>query len=406
MANDDHGLSGLFGDDGVPATSKPKAPAAVPADDDLPPVIDDADKSPLDLLADKIGLDLTEEDDDELPPAAAEAEDEPEAFHRSPFQAEAPADEAEEPASEAHDPFSIALTQGAVGPIGMGAGEEVSPQAAAMPLPRTAPPAEAHQGGILCFLVSGDDDRGRKRTLEALNVAAGNGAVRLRSLPEEPEEMDRVLEDALSTTDCDYVAFLSGGTEPADDWALECSKAFAELPKTGALSVCAANADPLSPWARVAFFMDEAERKKGRSQGSDTMVFRKSVLRELHEQLGPILRDGHLLDAISGRGHRINPATEARVSIATPSDRREVMRRVRLQAKRSASLQARKMNPVVRYLMVPAMFLSSPFRLMAVRKAAKEAVGGAQFREVASKAMMAVLADRRVRAMTLLTGGK
>jgi hypothetical protein len=405
MAHDDHGLSGLFGEDGAPlGSNKPKGRAVPNEDSDMPPVIEDADKSPLDLLADRIGMDLREDEDDE----AEEPGDAP--FRRSPFQAEASdeelAEEEEELAAASHDPFSIALSQGAIGRIGTDTMERVRPQAAAMPLPRTAPPAEAQEGGILCFLLTGDDDRGRKRTLEALNVAAGNGAVRLRSLPEDPDEMDRVLEDALSTTDCDYVAFLSGGTEPADDWALESAKAFAELPRTGALSVCAANADPLSPWARVAFFMDEAERKKGRSQGSDTMVFRKSVLRELHEQLGPILRDGHLLNAISGRGHRISPATEARVSIATPSDRREVMRRVKLQARRSAKLQARKMNPVMRLLMVPAMFLSAPFRLMAVRKAAKEAVGGAQFREVASKAMMAVLADRRVRAMTLLTGGK
>jgi hypothetical protein len=82
------------------------------------------------------------------------------------------------------------------------------------------------------------------------------------------------------------------------------------------------------------------------------------------------------------------------------------MRRVRRQARQSAWLQARRTNPVARLFLAPAMFLSVPFRLLAVRKAAKESVGGTQFREVASKALMAVLADRRVRAMTLLSPGK
>ena len=66
MAND-HGLSGLFGQDGEMRSKEPAKPAVEPETEaDLPPVLDDADKSPLAMLADKIGL----EEEQDVPPAA------------------------------------------------------------------------------------------------------------------------------------------------------------------------------------------------------------------------------------------------------------------------------------------------------------------------------------------------
>ena len=77
---EDHGLSGLFGNKG---DDKKKAP-------DLPPVVDDADASPLERLAKKLG--------DQDPYADTASDDE---LHHSPFgltvpQADAAAAEAPE----------------------------------------------------------------------------------------------------------------------------------------------------------------------------------------------------------------------------------------------------------------------------------------------------------------------
>ncbi|WP_198912275.1 glycosyltransferase [Parvularcula mediterranea] len=434
----DHGLSGLFGEDGSIRVKDRKNDEPAPAvEEELPPVLEDADRSPLDMLADKIGMGDPEPTPPPAPPAPAPVAAKPEPTPE-PKPAEVPANPldaamsggeerraAPEPADaepQAYDPFAAAFAAGS-----MAASEQSerrapdpapvhTPEASTPPTERetVAPklepasmrPASAENGGILCFLVPSDNDRGRRRTLEAINVAAGNGAVRLRALPADPDAMDQVLEEAVSSAECDFVAFLSAGTEPADDWALECVRAFEEMPSAGAVTVRAANADPLSTWARVAFFMDEAERQKGRSRGFDTMVFRRSALNEIGEKLGFAVRNGRLVSAVEGRGHKIALATEARVSISTPSDRREVFRYIREQARLAARQSARQKNPVSRLFTALFILAGYPFRILAVRKAAKRSVGTTQFREVASKIAMAVFADRRVRATTMLFPGK
>lgn len=429
MAND-HGLSGLFGEDGNVRVKKPEPSKEASKNDDLPPVLDDADKSPLDLLADKIGG----FDDEEKaakpvaptpPPPAAHREAVPEPEASPPELAPPPAAEARpaepprlqrrddepyyqrpaEPSEDGHDAFAAAL--GASGVVRQApATPKMSAAKPAAPLPTRGAAPEHLPGGILCFLLPSNDDRARRRTLEAINVAAGTGAVRLRSLPREPGLMDEALLEALATTDCDLVCFLSAGTEPADDWALEIQKVFQEYPSAGAVTVRAANADPLSPWARVGFFMDEVERQRGLAGGFDTMVFRASALREIGEQLGVAIRNGRVVPAIEGRGHRVVTASEARVSIATPGDRREVIRHVKEQAKLAARQRAEGKNPVVRFILAIGTLLSFPFRVLTVRKAAKRSIGSTQFREVASKAAMAILADRHTRARTLMFPGK
>lgn len=445
MAND-HGLSGLFGQDGEMRSKEPAKPAVEPETEaDLPPVLDDADKSPLAMLADKIGL----EEEQDVPPAApaeppapvAEAAPEPEPVATAevedtavaepaldddqvydPFGAAMNAAEAEE--APAQEPETLAAAVAAAAPAAEpkppAPEEKAHPNAGPISRrqigPRLGPEARGHkaftaeampnQGGILCFLVMGGDGKGRRRTLEALNVAAGNGGVRLRALPHDAETMDEVLDDALATTDCAYVAFLSSGTEPADDWANECAAVFRDLPRAAGVSVRAANSDPLSPWARVAFFMDEAERHDGRSGGFDTMVFRLSALQELEDKLGPAIRNGRLIAAVEGRGHEIAEAAEARVTISTPSDRKEAIKYVREKARMAARASARRKNFLIRPFIAMGIVMGYPFRILKVRKAAKHAVGSTQFREVASKAAAAVFADRRVRAWTMLFPGK
>ncbi|GGY43317.1 glycosyltransferase family protein [Parvularcula lutaonensis] len=422
MGND-HGLSGLFDEDGSVRVKKPASKKSdAPKNDDLPPVLDDADKSPLHLLADKIGFDPSEGSAAPAPPPPPEKappapEPEPEAFAPElappppPSRPAAPKPAAAEapryrPADDGgHDAFAAALGAEPVArqpaPV-----PEMSAAKPAESLPRRGAPAPAVGGSILCFLIPSDDDRARRRTLEAINVAAGTGSVRLRSLPRDPSLMDEALFDALATSDSEFVAFLSAGTEPADDWAIEVQKVFEEYPSAGAVTVRAANADPLSPWARVGFFMDEVERQNGLASGLDTMVFRASVLREIGEQLGVVIRNGRLASAVEGRGHRIVTASEARVSIATPGDRREVIRHVKEQARLAARQRAKGKNPFTRFILAAGILLGYPFRIMTVRAAAKKSIGSTQFREVASKAAMAILADRHTRARTMLFPGK
>lgn len=367
----DHGLAGLFGDDGaVRRKPEPEVTVETAATEDLPPVLDNADKSPLDLLSDKMEL-------EKGPPDVA-----------------TPLPQARERREE---PVPPPVTEDRLG--------DETARVAGLSTTYDDPYADADEDGILCFLLDSDDDRARKRTLAALNVAAGNGSVSLRTLPSDPDLMDQTLEEALDQTECGLVAFLSAGTEPADDWAIECQRAFDGAPRTAAMTVRGANADPLSPWARVAFFMDEAERQKGIAVGFDTMVFRKAALREMGDKLGQAVRTGALVSAVQGRGHRIGKAPEARVSIATPSARPEVMARVKDNARLAARLRAKGKSAPRRFLAAVSVMLSYPFRIMAVRAAAKRSVGSIQFREVASKAAMAVFADRRVRAATLIKPG-
>jgi hypothetical protein len=152
--------------------------------------------------------------------------------------------------------------------------------------------------------------------------------------------------------------------------------------------------------------MDEAERQIGIARGFDTMVFRVSALRELGDQLGVAVRNGNLVPAIQGRGHRIGNAPEARVSLLTPSKRRDVLDHVREQARLAARIKAKGRGPLRRTLSAAGIMLSVPMRIMAVRSAAKRSIGSTQFREVASKATMAIFADRRVRALTMLKPGR
>ncbi|MEE4208721.1 MAG: hypothetical protein V2I43_05595, partial [Parvularcula sp.] len=84
----DHGLAGLFGDDGeLIANSRSKeaeAPTPAPAPD-LPPVLKDADKSPLARLSDQMGYDYAadnrveddafEKDEDPFAPDVREIEE-------------------------------------------------------------------------------------------------------------------------------------------------------------------------------------------------------------------------------------------------------------------------------------------------------------------------------------------
>lgn len=438
--NKDHGLSGLFGEDGsIRVKDRKHDDPEQAVDEELPPVLEDADRSPLDMLADKIGMDDPEPTPPPAPskPEPVSAEAEP-ALGPTPEPADVPTNPLDaamsvgaehpapmEPAKEepqAYDPFAGAFAAGSMAASEQSErrapppGPALAPEVETPPTerksvtpqrgPAAMPPASAENGGILCFLVPGDNDRGRRRTLEAINVAAGNGAVRLRALPADPDAMDAVLKEAVSSAECDFVAFLSAGTEPADDWALECARAFEEMPSAGAVTVRAANADPLSTWARVAFFMDEAERQRGRSRGFDTMVFRRSAINEIGDKLGFAVRNGRLVSAVEGRGHKVVPATEARVSISTPSDRREVFRYIREQARLAARQSARQKNPVSRLFTAIFILAGYPLRILAVRKAAKRSVGKTQFREVASKIAMAVVADRRVRATTMLFPGK
>ncbi|MEM1409601.1 MAG: hypothetical protein AAGG79_02505 [Pseudomonadota bacterium] len=423
---EDHGLSGLFGNKG---DDKKKAP-------DLPPVVDDADASPLERLAKKLG--------DQDPYADTSSDDE---LHHSPFGLTVPqADAAAAAAPEAEAPAPPEIAPDPKPPVAEApkrvaapAPEPVAPPVSEPPVSTPPPPpaaapsapeptlsaplpdperpapmaavlpdaSQASESGILCFLMEGGDDRLRRRTLEALNEAAGHhGAIKLRSLPLEPMAADRALHEAMRDTDCAFAAFFHPGTEPADDWALEVHQAFARQPSAAAVSARAANSDPLSPWARVSFFIDEAERQTGFARGFDATVFRVKALRELGDDLGRAVRNGEVVHALEGQGQKIGVAVEARVKLATPTNRKDVMIRVREQARMAARIKAKGRNPLLRVFSAMFIMLGFPLRLFAVRRAAKKAVGTSQFREVASKATMAVFADRRVRALTMLSPGR
>lgn len=407
-----HGLAGLFsgsGDDG----EDNKAP-------DLPPVLDDADASPMERLAKKLELKEAFEDDFPMdhdpfgspidtsgPQAPFAAEDDVQSrLFGAPALPDEPAEIAPPDAATPAAPQPAAAPEPAPTPA-RAYTETTAPQPRRPVRSPLKPTRAAPDKGVLCFILEGGDERMRRRTLEALNEAAGHyGAINLRALPTEPEAMNAALSAALEETDCLYAAFLSPGTEPAGDWSLEVQMAFEEAPNSAGLAVRAANSDPLSPWARVSFFIDEAERQRGSTRGFDTMVFRVAALRDLGDDLGFMLRNGELIHALQKQGLKIGKAPEARVQLATPTGRKEVMARVREQARLLARLKAKRMNPAMRMISSLLILLSYPVRIMSVRTAAKRAVGTTQFREVASKAAMAVFADRRVRAMTMLNPGK
>ncbi|MEM1379131.1 MAG: glycosyltransferase family 2 protein [Pseudomonadota bacterium] len=424
-----HGLTGLFGGD---TDSNGK-------DVPLPPVVDDPDASPFERLAQKLALDDPFDAPDvethhdpfgrsvpAEPPVLAEPPAKPEPAPEPPV---ARAEPAPEPAKPAPQPEPEPAPQPAFAAAAARAMPEIiEPQREPAPRPVEAyAPAPAPAGkpafkrvraplknraavpdkGILCFILEGGDERLRRRTLEALNEAAGiHGSISLRALPREREAMNQALSEAMAETDCEYVAFFHPGTEPADDWTIEVLLAFEDQPNVGAVSVRAANSDPLSPWARVSFFIDEAERQKGVARGFDTIVFRASALKDLDDKIGVAVRSGAVVHAISGQGQRIGSAPEARVKLATPTGRKEVMQHVREQARIAARIKAQGKNPVLRIFSALFIVFGYPFRILAVRAAAKKAVGASQFREVASKAAMAVFADRRVRALTTLSPGK
>ncbi|MEM9839955.1 MAG: hypothetical protein AAF830_12495 [Pseudomonadota bacterium] len=416
-----HGLVGLFGGDDTDGDNKPPQ---------IPPVVEDSNESHLERIAKKLEMkDALQSDDVEThhdPFGQTVASDAPPPkTPASPFETLVGADP--EPVVEpAPEPEPAPVPE----PVVEVRAPQPAPEPEPIPEPTRVPdviqtptPAPATAYGrvraplrktssvpdkrILCFIVEGGDERLRRRTLEALNEAAGiHDSIKLRTLPKSAEAMNAVLAEAVAETDCDYAAFFQPGTEPADDWSIEVLLAFEDQPHTGAISVRAANSDPLSPWARVSFFVDETERQKGVARGYDTIVFRTSALADLGDQLGKAVRNGAVVHALLGQGQRIGTAPEARVKLATPTGRKEVMQHVREQARMAARIKAQGRNPVLNIFAALGMPFSFPFRILAVRKSAKRAVGGAQFREVASKAAMAVFADRRVRFLTLLSPGK
>jgi len=411
----EHGLVGLFGNNGDDDKAKGS---------DLPPVLDDSNASPLERLAKKLG---------DADPYAEPAEKEQ--IHHSPFGLSVPEEPpvAKEPAPVVEPeptpepapapeptPEPVQVMEPVAEPPA-----PIAPDPEPRPEPSYVPPAPVARSnfkrtrsplksklanpdqGILCFVLEGGDDRLRRRTLEALTVAAGHhGAIKLHALPNDIAGMNAAIEDAMANTDCVYAAFFNPGTEPADDWAFEVQLAFEKNPSAAAVSVRASNSDPLSPWARVSFFIDEVERQKGVARGFDTVVFRIDALQELGDKLAFAIRNGEAVHALQGQGQRTGTAVEARVKLATPTGRKEVMQRVREQARMAARIRAKRMNPIFRIFAAIFIVIGFPFRILAVRKAAKKAVGSAQFREVASKATMAVFADRRVRALTMLSPGK
>ncbi|MEM6747336.1 MAG: hypothetical protein AAF608_07945 [Pseudomonadota bacterium] len=260
-------------------------------------------------------------------------------------------------------------------------------------------------GGILCFLLDDPIGGRRMRTIAALNVAAGMGSVRLRALPADAEEMDEALFDALQSTDCELVAFLSPGTEPADDWALECQLAFTEAPRMSAMAVKPGNADPLNPWARLAFLLDMAERQMGKMRSADTMVFKREALEDLGPEIGETFRSRQLVRALENRGHQIGSAVEARVVLAEPEDKRDVLELVRENARAATRISAARKNIVVRVVYAACILLGYPFRLMAIGGAAKKATDRELFKDLMPKAMTAVWVDRKARASTMLSPG-
>ncbi|MEM9810634.1 MAG: hypothetical protein AAF788_05350 [Pseudomonadota bacterium] len=349
----EHGLASLFGskNDVAMKAREPKGLDPLADPEELPPVLDDADSTPLERLNDAL------DDQDTI---------------------RGPLNDLDFSEQASHDPFGNIEVDDDLG---------------------------AH-AGILCFILYDTVGGRRSRTLAALNVAAGMGSVRLVALPQNAAELDKTLIDALSNTDCSLVAFLSPGTEPADDWAVECQMAFHQAGKVGGVSVRAANSDPLNPWSRVAFFVDEAERQRGMAQGIDTVVFRREALMELGNRIGEAVRTGQLLTAIEGRGHRIGRAVEARVSLAEPETKKDVLAQVRRRAELAGTNRARGKNILFRLVLATFTLASYPFRILSVRKSAKRSVGSTQFREVLPKAAVAIWVDRRVRAFTILRGGK
>ncbi|MEM6912797.1 MAG: hypothetical protein AAF511_02340 [Pseudomonadota bacterium] len=261
-------------------------------------------------------------------------------------------------------------------------------------------------GGILCFLLDDPIGAQRMRTIAALNVAAGMGSVRLRTLPADPEQMDLAIFEALQETDCELVAFLSPGTEPADDWALECQLAFTQAPRLSAIMVKQGNADPLNPWARTAFLLDIADRQMGKMRSADTMVFKREALEDLGPDLGQSFRSRQLVRALEDRGHRTGNAVEARVVLAEPEDKKDVLDQVRENGRSATRLSAAKKNILVRPIYALAIVLGYPFRLMAVGGAVKKATGREMMDELFPKAMAAVWVDRKARAATMLRPGK
>ena len=346
----DHGLADLFSGDKIARTDDDDtvvAPEEFADADECPPVLDDADASPLERLrgvSDVFGAPIDEkpldDDDDD------QHQDE---------------DESEE---------------------------------------------DNAQGGILCFLLDDPIGGRRMRTIAALNVAAGMGSVRLRTLPPDPDEMDEALFDALQSTDCELVAFLSPGTEPADDWAVECQMAFTQSPRMSALAVKPGNADPLNPWARTAFLLDMAERQMGKMRSADTMVFKREALDDLGPELGEAFRGQRLVRALEDRGHRIGTAIEARVVLAEPEGKKDVLELVRENGRAATRLSAARKNVIVRFIYAFCILVGYPFRLIAIGNAAKKSVGRELFKELFPKAMAAVWADRKARAATMLRPGK
>ncbi|MEO1657160.1 MAG: hypothetical protein AAFR65_05515 [Pseudomonadota bacterium] len=353
----DHGLADLFTGG---KTARKDDNAVVEADDfapagDEPPVLEDADASPIERLRHATSV-----------------------FDASPVDV-----------YEDRDPFDPYADEAVK--------EEETPQ-------DTREPVSA-SGGILCFLLDDPIGGRRMRTIAALNVAAGMGSVRLRTLPADADEMDETIFDALQSTDCELVAFLSPGTEPADDWAIECQLAFTESPRVSAIAVKPGNADPLNPWARTAFLLDMAERQMGKMRSADTMVFKREALEDLGPELGDAFRSRRLVRALEDRGHQVGSAVEARVVLAEPEDKKDVLDLVRENGRAATQLSAARKNILVRMVYAVFILLGYPFRVMAVSKAAKKAIGRDLFKDLLPKAMAAIWTDRKVRAATMLRPG-
>ncbi|MEO1041883.1 MAG: hypothetical protein AAFX52_06300 [Pseudomonadota bacterium] len=357
----DHGLADLFSR--TKADEKDDTRPVVPPQDyagpdDQPPILEDADASPIERLRNASSIfdapDTDNIDYDDDPYYDEHTRDEPRSFNET-------------------DP-------------------EVN--------------EASSSGGILCFLLDDPIGARRMRTIAALNVAAGMGSVRLRTLPAEPEEMDLAIFDALQESDCELVAFLSPGTEPADDWALECQLAFTQAPRLSAIMVKQGNADPLNPWARTAFLLDIADRQMGKMRGADTMVFKREALEDLGPDLGQAFRSRQLVRALEDRGHRTGHAVEARVVLAEPEDKKDVLDQVRDNARAATRLSAAKKNFLIRPIYAFFILAGYPFRLMAVGKAVKKGIGREMMDELFPKAMAAVWADRKARAATMLRPGK
>ncbi len=355
----DHGLADLFSSGKIAGKDDDDtvvAPEEFAGADEQPPVLDDADASPLERLrsvSDVFGAPLDEEPLDDADYDDPDSDDQD--------QSDDEDDEAEE--------------------------------------------ANA-SGGILCFLLDDPIGGRRMRTIAALNVAAGMGSVRLRTLPPDPDEMDEALFDALQSTDCELVAFLSPGTEPADDWAIECQLAFTQSPRMSALAVKPGNADPLNPWARTAFLLDMAERQMGKMQSADTMVFKREALDDLGPELGDAFRGRRLVKALEDRGHRIGKAVEARVVLAEPEGRKDVLEMIRENARAATRLSAARKNIIVRLIYAFCILVGYPLRLIAIGNASKKSGGPELFNDLLPKAMAAVWADRKARATTMLRPGK